>query len=263
MFQTPHMRKMVGILGIMGIIALGAYTYYTLKQAQYMYAGPTTVSVTGKGEVFAKPDVATFTFTVEAKEVDASVAQSKAADTMNAVLAYLKETGVEEKDVKTENYNLVPQYEYPQMPCSQWGYCPPQGEPKLTGYQVNQTVAVKVRDTSKAGEIISKVGEKGAMNVSGLSFTIDDEEALKTEAREKAIADAKDQAKVLADNLGVRIVRMNGYWEEMGGYPTPYGIGGGMDMKVMSASSEAMTAPELPMGENTITVHVNISYEVK
>lgn len=257
------MRKVAAAVGIMAIVALGAYTYYTLKQAQYIYSGPTTISVSGKGEVFAKPDVATFTFTVEAKEVDASVAQSKAADTMNAVLAYLKEAGVEEKDVKTEYYNLTPQYEYPQQMCTQWS-CPPQGEPKLIGYQVNQTVAVKVRDTAKAGEVISKVGEKGAMNVSGLSFTIDDVEALKAEAREKAITDAQEQSKTIAKNLGVRIVRMNGFWEDAGGYPAPYGIGGGMEMKsdAMSMREESI-APELPMGENTITVQVNLSYEVK
>lgn len=263
MFQESYMRKIVALVGVMAIIALGAYTYYTIKQARYVYSGPTTISVTGVGEVFATPDVTTFTFTVEAKEADASAAQSKSAETMNAVLAYLKETGVEEKDVKTEYYNLAPEYEYPQSMCTQWS-CPPQGEPKLVGYKVSQNVSVKVRDTAKAGEIISKVGEKGAMNVSGLNFTIDDEEVLKTEAREKAIADAKEQAEVLADNLGVRIVRMNGYWEESnGGYPIAYGMGGDMKFDAMSARAESSVAPALPSGENTVTVRVNLTYEIK
>ncbi len=261
MFQESCLRKVAAAVGVMAVIALGAYTYYTIKQAQYIYSGPTTISVTGKGEVFAKPDVATFTFTVEGKEKDASAAQSKEAETMNAVLAYLKEAGIEEKDVKTEYYNLTPEYEYPQTMCTQWG-CPPQSEPKLIGYQVNQKVSVKVHKTEKAGEIISKVGEKGALNVSELSFTIDDIEAVKAEAREKAIADAKEQSKTIAKNLGVRIVRMNGFWEDAGGYPVPYGVGGGVEMKSADVA-QAMVAPQLPTGENTITVHVNLSYEVK
>ena len=278
MFQESCLRKVAAAVGVMAVVALGAYTYYTLKQAQYIYSGPTTISVTGKGEVFAKPDVATFTFTVEGKEKDASVAQSKAAESMNAVLAYLKEAGIEEKDVKTEYYNLTPQYEYPQVMCTQWS-CPPQGAPKLIGYQVNQKVSVKVHDTGKAGEIISKVGEKGAMNVSDLSFTINDIEAeqlrkmrqqqtindieaVKAEAREKAITDAQEQSKTIAKNLGVRIVRMNGFWEDAGGYPMPYGVGGGNEMKSADVA-QTMVAPELPTGENTITVHVNLSYEVK
>lgn len=260
MFQELYMRKIAGVFGIMAIIALGAYTYYTLKQAQYLYQGPTTISVTGVGEVFATPDIATFSFTVEANEIDASVAQSKSAETMNAVLAYLKETGVDEKDVKTSSYSMNPRYEYPDTPCTQWG-CPPRGEPKLTGYQVSQTVTVKVRDTSKAGEIISNVGEKGALNVSGLSFTIDDEEAIKTKAREEAIADAKTKAEVLAKNLGVRIVRMNGYWEDAGSYPVAYGMGG--DMKFAADSVAPSVAPQLPTGENQMKIQVNISYEIQ
>lgn len=262
MFQEAYMRKIVATLGIVGIVALGAYTYYTVKQAKYMYSGPTTISITGTGEALATPDIATFSFSVEAKEVDASVAQTKAAETMNALLAYLKEAGVEEKDVKTEYYNLTPRYEYPEVVCMEWGYCPPRNdEPKLIGYQVNQSVSVKVRDTKKAGEIISGIGEKGATNVSGLSFTIDDEDKLKAEAREKAIVDAREKANVLADNLGVRIVRMNGYWEEESGYPM-YGMGGGMAYAEDSAMMKSV-APELPTGENTITVKVNITYEIR
>lgn len=251
------------LVGLMAVVALGAYTYSTLKQTKYMYQGPTSITVTGVGEVFATPDIATFSFTVEAKEADAVAAQNKSNETMTVVLAYLKEAGVEDKDIKTEYYNLVPQYEYPQVGvCTQWG-CPPQGEPKLTGYQVSQSVSVKVRDTAKAGELVSGVGSKGAMNVSGLSFTIDDEEKLMADAREKAIADAKEKAKVLAQNLGAKIVRMNGYWEDQGGYPMPYyGAMGGADM--MKAESAVMSAPaQLPTGENTITSRVNISYEIK
>ncbi len=256
------MRKIVALLGVMAVVALLAYTYSTIKQTKYMYSGPTSISVTGLGEVFATPDIATFTFSVEAKEADAVMAQNKSGEIMDAILSYLKEAGVEEKDIKTEYYNLTPEYEYSQQVCTQWG-CPPQSKPKLIGYQVNQSVAVKVRDTKKAGELVSGVGDKGAMNVSGLSFTIDDEEALMAEAREKAIIDAKAKAKVLAENLGARLGRMNGYWEEQGGgYPMPYGIGGEMDMAKAENAVFARPA-ELPIGENTITSRVNISYEIK
>ncbi len=262
MFQDSCLKKIAAVVGIMAICALAAYTYYTIKQTKYMYAGPTTVSVTGVGEVFAKPDIATFTFSVEAKETDASATQNKAAETMNAVLAYLKEVGVDEKDVKTEYYNLTPRYEYPETICTQWG-CPPQNdEPKLIGYQVSQSVSVKVRDTAKSGEIISGVGGKGATNVSSLSFTIDDEEALKAEARKLAIEDAEKQADELASNLKVEIVRMNGYWEEQSS-PSYFGMGGGMEYARDMAMSVEKATPELPTGENTITVRVNVSYEIE
>lgn len=263
MFQESYMRKIMAVAGVMAIVALAAYSYYTVKQTKYLYGGPVTISVIGTGEVFAKPDIATFSFTVEAKEVDAVSAQNKAGATMDEVLAYLKEAGVEEKDIKTSYYNLNPRYEYPQTVCTQWN-CPPQGEPKLIGYEVSQSVSVKVRDTNKAGELVAGVGSKGAQNVSGLSFTIDDEDKLMAEAREKAIVDAREQAKDLAKNLGKRLGRMTGYWEEQGGFPMPYGIGGDDMMKAESAQNSGMSRPaQIPTGENTITSRVNISYEIQ
>ena len=261
MFQESYMRKIVAVIGVMAIVALAAYTYHTLKASKYLYSGPTSITVTGEGEVFATPDVATFSFTVEAKENDATTAQNKSSETMSAVLAYLKDAGIEEKDIKTEYYNLSPRYEYPQTTCTAWG-CPPAGEPKIIGYQVSQNVTVKVRDTEKAGEIISQVGSKGAQNVSAITFTIDDEDDLMDEARELAIKDAKAKAEALAENLGVRIVRMNGFWEEQNN-PYYYGKGGAnMDMAV-AESAVAPRAAELPLGENTVTSRVNISYEIR
>jgi uncharacterized protein YggE len=260
MFQESYMRKIGALVGVMAIVALGAYTYSTVKQAKYLYQGPTTISVTGIGEVSAKPDLSTFSFTIEAKEADAKTAQNKVAETEAAILAYLKESKVEEKDIKTDNFNQSPRYEYPQTVCTQWS-CPPAGEPKLIGYQVSETVTVKVRDAGKVGELIANVGSKGATNISGVTFTIDNDEVQKAEARKLAIADAKQKAETLAKDLGVRLVRMNGYWEEQNGVPMPYGVGGDMMMK----SERAMVAPraaEMPAGENTFTAQVNISYEI-
>lgn len=263
MFQETYIKKIGAIALLMVVVALGAYTYSTIKQSKYAYTGPVTINVVGKGEVSAKPDIATFSFTIDAKESDATVAQNKASEIMDGIVAYLKEKGIDEKDIKTSNYSLNPRYEYPQTTCTQWG-CPPQvGEPKLIGYEVSQSVTVKVRDTAKAGETVSGVGDKGALNVSGITFTIDDEAVLMAQAREKAIEDAKEKAGVLAKNLGTHIVRMTGYWEDQG-YPMPYGVGGDtMSMKSAMAESVPARPAVLPTGENTITATVNISYEVR
>lgn len=263
MFQEAYMKKTIVLVGAAAVLALLTYSYAALTEIKYIHSGPATISVEGKGEVFAAPDIASFNFNVEAKEDDAVSAQNKVSEIMDTVLAYLKESGVEEKDVKTNSFNLSPRYEYPESNCNEWGYCPRNGEPILVGYEVNQSVTVKVRDTEKAGEIISAIGEKGAMNVSRLSFTIDDEETLLAEAREMAIKDAREKAEVLAKNLDARIVRMNGYWEENDGYPMPYG--GRMESMMTFDAEEpaSVKSASLPMGENTFTVQVNISYEIK
>jgi uncharacterized protein YggE len=233
-----------------------------MQQSKGVYTGETVINVRGTGEVFAKPDIGSFSFSVLAEGKDANEAQTKSAEATNAILAFLKESGVAEKDIKTDYYNLNPKYDFNQAPCPMYAsYCP-ESTPKLIGYDVSQTVTVKVRDLTKSGDLISGVGGKGATNMSNLQFTIDDETALMTEARALAIADAKKQAEQLAKDLGVEIVRMTGFYEETnGGYPMPmydsYAKGGDMMEQAVSV------APSVPTGENTIMSVVNISYEIK
>jgi uncharacterized protein len=167
---------------------------------------------------------------------------------------------VEEKDIKTVGYNVYPQYEWQQSACTPGGICPP-GRQILTGYEVRQTITVTVRDTEKAGELLSSVGELGASEVSSLTFTVDEDESLRDEARAAAIAQAKEKADELAEQLGVKLVRIVSFSESNGGYPVPYygeayGRGGVM-------AQDAKLAPETPMGENTYISNVNITYEIR
>jgi len=259
MFQDSTIRKVAIFVGAAAVIALLAYTYFAITQARNISKMPVSITVDGKGEIFAKPDVATFNFTVNAKEDDAVTAQSSATSRINAILDYLKSKGIEEKDIRTTGYYLNPRYEYPDVRCTEWG-CPPTSDPKLVGYEVSQSIDVKVRNTNDAGMLIAGVGEQGATNVSGLNFTIDDEDALKADARKAAIDDAKAKAKLLADELGVRIVRMNGYWEDQGGYPPVYGYGGDM---MNAGMMKEQSVSQVPTGENTITSMVHITYEVR
>jgi uncharacterized protein len=260
MFSQPYMRGIIALLGIAAIIGLLAYTYNAVTQARYQHTGPVIITVQGEGEVFAKPDIATFSFSVHAEGGDASSAQEKSAEAVNAIVAYVADEGIEEKDIKTLYYNLNPRYEYLQSICNTRGFCPP-GERVLRGYEVSQTVMIKVRETDRAGELISGVGTLGATDISGLTFTIDDENALTEEARVLAIQDAEEKAVKLARDLNVRIVRMTGYWEDQGGYPISYYGMGGAERSM--AVDEAAVSPNIPTGENTVVSRVSISYEVR
>src|SRR3989344_3021254 len=219
-----------------------------------------TISVSGKGEVFAVPDTATFSVTVRETAKQVKDAQDVATKKGNDIIAYLKAGGVEEKDIKTTDYSVNPQYEWTQSVCPQSGYCPP-GKQVLTGFQVSQTLSVKVRDTKKAGDLLSGVGARGATDVSGLSFTIDDEDALKAGDRDKAIAEAKGKAEKLAKALGVSLVRIVGYNENEGGpIMYAYGLGGA---ERMTADYAPKVSPEIPAGENKIVSNINIVYEIR
>lgn len=248
----------------LGVLALwGAVQFFiALKEYRFIGSGTTatnTITVSGEGEVFAVPDLATFSLTVREEAKEVKDAQKVATKKINDIITALKAAGVAEKDIKTTSYNVNPKYEWIESVCVA-GRCPP-GKQEMIGFEVWQTVEVKVRDTEKAGDILSEVGGLGVSDVSGLSFTIDEEEELKSDAREMAIEDAEEKAEELADQLGVELVRIVGFNENTDGY-LPYYKGARMEMAV-AMDAGLGGAPELPVGENKIVSNVTITYEIR
>lgn len=262
--SSTQNRVLVALVLFMLVLALGSYTALNFEKMDFINPMPASITVSGVGEVMAVPDIGEFSFSVNAEGADAATAQAESATKINAVLAYLKEKGVEDKDVKTQNYNLYPKWRYEERACPALNYAPeyycPPGEQIQDGFSVSQTVTVKVRKIDTAGELISGVGEKGATDISSLNFTIDDMEALKAKAREAAIADAKTKAQILAKQLHVRLARIIGFYENEDGYYPMY-----YDAKVMAmgGAEESSITPAMPVGEETSKVTVNITYEIK
>lgn len=228
-----------------------------------------TIMVSGSGEAYAIPDIATFTFSVVELGSTVKQAQEKADAKINKALAIIREAEVEDKDIKTTGYSVYPKYDWEQRPCamevstSGVSYPCATGKNVLTGYEVNQTLTIKVRDTEKVGDLVTKIGAVSVSNISGVDFTVDDRDVFVAQAREEAIADAKVKAKKLAKQLGVRLGRIL-YYNENGNYPMYYGMaegkGGGADMMT---SSVAPRVAELPKGETKITSEITITYEIK
>jgi uncharacterized protein len=246
------------------VVFLGLGSLTLLANLRYVGAGippANTITVSGYGETTSVPDIATFTYSVMSLKPTVAAAQTDATAKANAIAAYMEEAGIADRDIQTSNYSIYPQYDYVQEACRPDGICPG-GRQVLRGYEVRQSTTVKVRDIEKAGELLAGVGSRGATEVSGLNFTFDDPHQGENEAREKAIADAKAQADMLAKQLGVRIVRVVSFNENGGGYPVPfakdqvaYGMGGA---EVRNAS-----APQISTGENKITSNVSVTYEIR
>ncbi len=258
---------------LVAVVLLGLFllveTVAGFQSLRYIGSGvqPTnTINVSGYGEAFAIPDIATFSFTVMSEKPTVAAAQADATAKINAITDYLKGAGIEAKDIKTSEYSVSPQYDYVTQVCPvstrEISYPCQQGEQKLRGYQVRQTTTVKVRDTAKAGDLLTGVGGKGATEVSSLDFTFDDPDAVQKAARDEAIADAKEKAETLADSLGVRLVRVVSFNENGGGYPTPMYYS--KDMAVSQAGNESRAiAPDISVGENKVTSNVSITYEIR
>lgn len=237
---------LVIVLAIIGKMIFGGHERYERNSIQ-----KDTITVSGKGEMMVKPDIATISFSVLAENMDVAKAQSDSATKMNNIIAFLKNNGVDEKDIKTTDYNIYPRYDY----INNTAY-PYNGKQTLAGYDVSQTVSVKIRDLTKAGSVLGGVGSLGVTNISGLTFGVDKEDDVKVQARNLAVEDAKTQAQTLAKSLGVKLGKITAF-SESNNYPIYYGIGAAKMMDSVSS-----VAPQLPAGQNTITSNVNITYEI-
>lgn len=251
----------IALVGALSILALFLLAETISTAANFGRTGvpaTDTITVQGDGQATVPPDVARISFTVDNTSATVSEAQEATTKQANAALKFVKEQGVDEEDIKTLSYNISPQYSYPN-PCAYGAVCPDYYRaPKITGYQVSQTVQVTMRDLSKVGEMLGGLGQLEVKNVNGPAFALDDSTAGYSAARADAIEKAKTQAKLLSKQLGVRLGKIVNFSESSGGYlyPMMYGLGS-------VAESKASAAPDVPAGENTYNASVSITYEIR
>lgn len=256
--------------GLVGVSALFVGTLFVreAKSLRYVgqdYLGQRTITVSGTGETTAVPDIAEFTFSIFEESKELASAQKTATEKANAAIAFLRESDIAKDDIKTVHYNIGPRYEFRgrgQVICAVYP-CPPppiDAERVLVGYEVVQTILVKVRDTEAVGALLAGVGSLGASNVSGVVFTVDDEEKFQSEAREEAVKKARAEAKRIAVALGVRLGRVTSF-SEYGGITPFYREKAYFDAAI--GAPAAVPAPELPAGTNTFSTTVTVTYELR
>lgn len=227
------------------------------REGKYEDKQENTIAFSGHGEVTAVPDIASVYFTISKEAKTVKEAQNLVSKIEKKSLDFLKENNILDKDIKTSSSSFYPKYEYQypdRMPCID---CRP-GKNILTGYEVSESITVKVRNTDDVGKIIEGLGTLGVSDLSGPNFSIDNEEGLKADARKKAIDDAKEKAKILAKDLGVRLGKIVSFNESQD-YPMPLY---GKAMMNESAARDSV-APSLPKGENTISSDVTITYQIR
>jgi uncharacterized protein YggE len=257
--MDPLQQKRIWNAGYVFLIILTIFVVVktTNEIRSSSYIGSDTVvknviHVTGQGKVLAKPDIATFSFSIESESKVVTDAQKIVSDKSDKVNAFLKDTmKITDADIATTNYTIYPRYVYTQYRVAN------QDDRALAGYVVSQTMTVKLRDVTKTGTLLSGIGNLGVANISGPSFTVDKQEDLQKDARVKAIAEAKANAEKLAKDLGVRLVRIADF-SESGTTPGPIYM-----EKSMVANMSAPAMDALPTGQSEITSNVTITYEIR
>jgi uncharacterized protein len=210
--------------------------------------GRPQVAARGIGLVKGTPDTLRVVLGVETRSASAKDALAANNEKANALVDTLKGKGVEEKDIQTSQLSIHPTYD-------------DKGQ-RITGYQVNNTVTATLHDIAGAGALIdAAAGAVGdAVRVQSIGFSIDDDSALKAEARTKAVHLAQLQAEQMAKAAGVKLGAIRFISEVPASGPMPY-YDKFAEGRAAAPAAGAAPAPVLP-GQQELSLTVDVVWDI-
>lgn len=143
-----------------------------------------SITVVGEGKVSIEPDIARVSIGVETVKNTVQEASTENKTTVESVLTALRAQGIEDKDIQTSGFTIYAERYGPEGPLAE-------GDVR---YRVSNNVMVVIRNLENVGTILDAAVEAGANNIYGVEFALDDNSAAESDARQKAIADAKAKA---------------------------------------------------------------------
>lgn len=215
-----------------------------------------TMSVSAEGKVKAVPDLATVNLGVITQGPTAPQVQEDNTKKINKIIDYVKKQGISKDDISTSQFNIYPQYDYTG------------GRNNIIGYQLNQTITVKIKGVDKSTETLGKILQgsisEGANEIYGVSLSFDDPDELRQQAREKAIIKSKEKAKELAEVAGLKLGKVVSVSETVGAYPpipiyADYGGRGGAG----GVGLESAAAPNVEPGSQDVIENMTVVFEIK
>jgi uncharacterized protein len=202
----------------------------------------------GTGKASAAPDTAVINLGITQEGATVLEAQSNTNEVAQAIVNGLKKQGIEEKNIKTVNYSVNPNYSFERGDSQ-----------RITGYTVTQNFEVK-SPIDKANSVIDTATANGANLVGNISFTLEDEklEELRNEARKEAIEKAKSSAEGLASAAGIKlgkIINVNESFNDAQPFPIA------RDMMALASPEEDAPPTQITPGETNVEVNVVLTYQ--
>jgi uncharacterized protein YggE len=211
------------------------------------------ILVSGQGSAELAPDMAVLQLIVTREADNARAALDANSAAMAQVIKALRGEGIAERDIQTDNFSIQPKYVYPPQQ-SQGEHQPP----RIVGYTVRNSLAVRVRDLGKLGAIMDQSVTLGVNEGGNILFTNDDPSAAVDQARASAVKDAMARAKTLAAAAGVRLGKVLEI-SEQSFRPAPAPM---MRAEMMMAAPAADAVP-VAAGESSYEVTVSLTYAIE
>ena len=229
-------------LAVTALLTAGA----ALAEPAPVSSTPTTLTVAAEGRVTRAPDIAEVSGGVVTSAPTAAAAMAENTVRMNAVVAAVKKAGIADRDIQTTGLNLQPQYHYADNQ-----------PPVLTGYQVTNTVSLRLRKLGEAGRLLDTLVGVGANQIGGPNFSVDAADEALDEARVAAVKMARTRAQLYAQAAGLRIKRIVSISESGAIEPGP------RPMMVMARAVRMEAAPMVAPGEVALGVNVTMVFELE
>lgn len=238
-----------------GLAALGVALFATpLLSAAQTFPVPVPppavsngISVVGSGIVLAQPNVARVTLGAEIFDQSLANAQAEASRRMDAVVNKLKAEGIPESDIRTVSFTINPLYDQRDS------------QSVLRGYQVQNLVEVRTTMIGSLGPLLDDAIAAGATRVFGVRFESDNMDALKAQARDQAVQNARSKAEQLARTTGVSLGKVLAIEEADAGGVTP------VRQAAPAAALAAAPAPQTPIqpGELQVNTTVHVVWSIQ
>lgn len=202
------------------------------------------ITVQGIGSIAVAPDQALISGGVISEASTAAEALAANSKALAGVVEKLKAAGVAEKDMQTNGFSVQPKYT---------DYGKTDKAPVIDGYQVSNSITIKVRDMAKLGALLDAMVASGSNAINGVSFIVSDADKRSDDARKAAVADARRKAELYAAAAGVKLGKVLSMSEGGAAVPQPM-------YRMAAMSAEAM--PPMLSGEETLSASVTIVYEL-
>ncbi|MDC9588123.1 oxidative stress defense protein [Xenorhabdus sp. XENO-10] len=180
-------------LVLVTIMALGSLSCMTASAADSLSVPH--ISISGNAIVKAAPDMATLIIYVSETQKSAADAKKKVDARVAKYFGFLKNSGIEKKDIDAANLRTQPEYRYEQK----------MGKSSITGYKASRSVEVKVHKLDKLNVLLDGALKAGLNEISSVQFSVDNPQRYRDEARQKAIQNAIQQATVLAKGFSGKL----------------------------------------------------------
>jgi uncharacterized protein YggE len=209
---------------------------------------PKLVRVTGTSEVKVVPDRAVIELGVEKQDASASIAKQAEDATARRILASLRASGIDEKDIQTTYLSLQPQFNY-------------RKGMRISYFVAEQTMSVTVRDLTKLDALLESLIKSGGNRIDSIQYETSDLRKYRDQARDLAVKAAREKAAALANALGQEIGKAStieeipdSNYSSAWGYTTNTTAG-------ISGETRAH-GPTMAAGQKTISASVTVSFDL-